>query len=552
MFRSRKRLVVPDALKKFMLRHYHGLPLSGHQGRNRAYAHLSGKFYWRGMWTDVRDWVRSCLVCAKRKTPRPLGVGFPLMMPVGAPMRVLAVDVIGRLIETLNGYCYLLVAIDVFTRFPICVPLKTTTAKEVAEALFKHVLCLYGCPDKILTDRGAEFVNGGLAAICDTWGIHKLQSSTRHKQGNSHVERYIRWVNSSMSTLSAKFGNEWDNYVDACTFAYRVSVNDSTGYSPYRLMFGRDPVVPTDLLFGLQHKQQFASEREYAIECSSWMHSAYTHVRAQQERAAELNQDSALKRVKVRDFEKGDSVLYWQPRQSSFAREDEISQDGFVHLKEKSTNAPGKWRPRWTGPHEILQRTGESTYDLRDGTTARTVADVHVDTLWPFHPWSDDHMSTSYDVDRIAPWKFGKDFSVGDLLAIPLAGGGFGIGRLLNLDERPLLFQWLSNHNDSYAASSSVFLEGWKDSRGNHYYGRRTGRNEVPYTSVDTGSKVDPSGVMLYGFSLTKTSRLPVPVRRTITRLRVDWDELDTEGMPNDVEDELLDAKAVQVRKRRY
>lgn len=50
----------------------------------------------------------------------------------------------------------------------------------------------------------------------------------------------------------------WGDYIAAVVHAYNSTVNDSTGYSPYWLMFGREARLSVDLAFGmsLDHTSQ--------------------------------------------------------------------------------------------------------------------------------------------------------------------------------------------------------------------------------------------------------------------------------------------------------
>ena len=48
---------------------YHASLFGGHLCRNRTLARLSHRFYWSGMAGDVKDWLRQCTTCMKRKSP---------------------------------------------------------------------------------------------------------------------------------------------------------------------------------------------------------------------------------------------------------------------------------------------------------------------------------------------------------------------------------------------------------------------------------------------------------------------------------------------------
>jgi hypothetical protein len=41
--------------------------------------------------------------------------------------------------------------------------------------------------------------------------------------------------------------DQWDEFLDTCAFAYNTSVQESTLFSPFELMFGRKATLPIDL-----------------------------------------------------------------------------------------------------------------------------------------------------------------------------------------------------------------------------------------------------------------------------------------------------------------
>ncbi|KZR99859.1 Uncharacterized protein APZ42_004115 [Daphnia magna] len=41
--------------------------------------------------------------------------------------------------------------------------------------------------------------------------------------------------------------NDWDEFIDFVTFAYNTSRQESTGFSPFFLLYGREAVLPIDV-----------------------------------------------------------------------------------------------------------------------------------------------------------------------------------------------------------------------------------------------------------------------------------------------------------------
>lgn len=80
-------------------------------------------------------------------------------MPIiRTPFSRIAMDMVGPLPPTDEGYRYILTICDYGTRYPEAFPLKTTTSVDVAEALLE-MFARTGIPDEILTDRGSNFTS---------------------------------------------------------------------------------------------------------------------------------------------------------------------------------------------------------------------------------------------------------------------------------------------------------------------------------------------------------------------------------------------------------
>lgn len=89
---------------------------------------------------------------------------------------------------------------------------------------------------------------------CALAGFHKVRTSPCHPRGNP-VERYNRTLFSMLGTLRDKKKTPWRDHVRPLTHAYNCTRNDVTRFSPYELMFGRQPRLPLDLAFGLPVKE---------------------------------------------------------------------------------------------------------------------------------------------------------------------------------------------------------------------------------------------------------------------------------------------------------
>ena len=60
--------------------------------------------------------------------------------------------------ETEEGYRYVVVAVDSFTKWPKAIALKERSARRLGEWFHQEVVCRYGCPGIVRTDNGGEFM----------------------------------------------------------------------------------------------------------------------------------------------------------------------------------------------------------------------------------------------------------------------------------------------------------------------------------------------------------------------------------------------------------
>jgi hypothetical protein len=513
------RIYVPLCLRAWILRKYHGLPVGGHAGRRRTFTTIAKRYYWSGMRKDVRRWIRSCHICASRKTPRPCRHGEPgIVSDAPRPWHTVGIDLVQACATTSEGYTYILSCYDLHSRWVVAVPLRDKSAHTVGQALWEHVLCKFGPPDNILSDDGREFVNAGFRYVAERWGIC-LRTTGGYQPQALPTERWHRWLNAQMTMLSSTFGQGWDAYLPATVFCYNTSVHEVTGFAPYELMFGRTCSLLQDPSFVRKHLQGSADTVDWGTGLAKRMAQAYEHVRRAQAKMAEKNKKRRMKNMKRVEFKvaeperniEGDLVLYWEPRQTKKLFEEKDT------LKQRPTDAPGKWRPRWTGPHRIIGRddSSEGRHYIFVSTKTGKRTRAHVNKLVKFTRWSDSIISTSAWLDKNQGYRMGDWANEGSLAVVPLKRPyPFGVVRILKAYPNGTIeYQWLGNKDDNV---EGTFLPGWIDSKSKIYYAKEkkdnahrayTGHQDVP---------MHQRQLVLHDFQLTRENRLKANVRRGI------------------------------------
>ncbi|KAI3371497.1 hypothetical protein L3Q82_024075 [Scortum barcoo] len=195
-----------------------------------------------------------------------------------------------------------------FTKYAVAIPTRNQKAQTVAKCLWENFLVHYGFPEKLLSDQGPDFESRTIKELCSIAGIQKVRTTPYHPRGNP-VERFNRTLLQILGTLENKDKSHWREFVKPLVHAYNCTRNDVTGYSPYELMFGRQPRLPVDLAFGLPASSQPKSHSQYVHDLKGHLEESYRVATENASKTAERNKQRFDKRVVEPTLEAGDRVL---------------------------------------------------------------------------------------------------------------------------------------------------------------------------------------------------------------------------------------------------
>ena len=237
--------ILPAALRNDVLGALHTVPMAAHLGVKKTLNKVRTQYYWKGMTTDVKQFVRTCEACQRRKTVQPTTSGELQQFSATQPFEVVGVDLLGPLPSTTRGHTYIVVMVDRFTRWVELVPVGDITAATVAKAVVDQLILRHGCPQRLLSDRGSQFRSKLMRQLYRRLGIDKIYTSAYHPQTNGQVERFNRVITAALSAYVSERQDDWDDYIEAIAFAYRTSIVDAIGNTPFYLVYGGDPLLPT-------------------------------------------------------------------------------------------------------------------------------------------------------------------------------------------------------------------------------------------------------------------------------------------------------------------
>ncbi len=334
----------------------------GHLGRDRTLDLARTRFYWPNMATDINNRIQACDRCTRRKMPNDAHRVAPLVpITSSEPLELVCMDFLS-LEPSKGGVENVLVITDHFTKFTVAIPTRNQTAKTTAKALYDNFFLLYGFPARLHSDQGRNFESAVIAELCSLLSITKTRTTPYHPQGNGQCERYNRTLLDMLGTLTDDRKQNWKQFVAPLTHAYNCTKHSTTGYSPYYLMFGRNPRLPVDVALGLSpFAEEAQGQTSYAATLRERLAYAYEKATTNARKASERGK--ATFDIKARDsvLEEGDHVL----------------------VKKTGIQGKHKLADRWEQPiYRVVRRVNPDipVYEVRAGKRIKT---LHRNMLLP-------------------------------------------------------------------------------------------------------------------------------------------------------------------------
>ena len=227
--------------------------------------------------------------------------------------------------------------------------------------MYNEYIPHYGFPLKFHSDKGGEFCNKLQRRLQQLAGIEQSNTTSYHPEGNGQVERVNRTVLNMLKTLRDKEKQNWKAFLPKLAFAINTTVNKSTSFSPYFLMFGRSPILPIDLIFGIEPRTEQvkmrSSHEKFIEEWQSSMKEAFDVVRQRAEKSAESGKRMYDKKVHGADINVGDRVL----------------------VRNREKGGTGKLRSYWENKIYIVTERNPNipVYTLRPESGRQSIKRVH-------------------------------------------------------------------------------------------------------------------------------------------------------------------------------
>ena len=243
------QLVLPKQKVIEVLDKIHKLVYSGHLGRRKTYRIMAERFYRPFLGKQVEQYVRECDTCQKIKS---IGQSKKAsLMPI-VPKRTneyVATDLAGPFPRTVRGNRYIQVMTCLLSKYLVCRALTSKETMAIANNLLEHWFWIFGIPEKLLSARGKEFRSRLMEAICSLLDIERLNTTPGHPECDGQSEKAVQQMKKMIRAHVAEDQENWDLGLSQLCFVYNTSVHETTGLTPFEVMYGRDATLPIDLLF---------------------------------------------------------------------------------------------------------------------------------------------------------------------------------------------------------------------------------------------------------------------------------------------------------------
>ena len=228
------RIVLPTALRNKAVEIAH----EGHQGIERTKSLIWSKLWFPRINEMVENTVRACFACQVTNVEPKHMESLKMSSMPETPWQNLSMDFCGPI----STGEYLLVIIDEHSRYTVVEIVPSVSANTVIPIvlLVDKVLSTFGMPDVIKTDNGSPFNSIAFETYAENSGFKHRRITPLWPRANAQAEAFNKPMMKAIRTAIVE-KKSWKQELHKFLRQYRATPHPSTKYSPYRLLFGREP-----------------------------------------------------------------------------------------------------------------------------------------------------------------------------------------------------------------------------------------------------------------------------------------------------------------------
>ncbi|XP_042465843.1 uncharacterized protein LOC122048323 [Zingiber officinale] len=216
-------------------------------GRMLSRKVLLARYFWPTLQRDAQRLVNTCLSYQKHQNLTHRPIALLRTSVVSCPFDQWGIDIVGSFPMAPGQRRFLLVAVDYFSKWVEAEALAWITEDAVIQFLWKNILCQFGIPHKLVSDNGRQFQGHRIQAWCKGFDITQVFTSVAYPQRNGQTEVINREIVRGLKVKLDHVGGNWVEELPSILWAYRTTPRESTGLTPFHLVYGNEAVVPIEI-----------------------------------------------------------------------------------------------------------------------------------------------------------------------------------------------------------------------------------------------------------------------------------------------------------------
>ena len=162
--------------------------------------------------------------------------------------------------------------IDHATRFCASAVIRSKASDVIIREIFRIWICIFGPPQKFLSDNEGEFSNSSFRDMCETMNIVVKTTAAESPWSNGLCERHNGVL---AETVTKTVEDASCDIVVGLSWAVhdKNALQNVHGFSPYQLVFGKNPKLPCLIDNNLPALEDLPADEQIAANLNA-MHKA--------------------------------------------------------------------------------------------------------------------------------------------------------------------------------------------------------------------------------------------------------------------------------------
>src|SRR5258707_11899313 len=204
----------------------------GHFGHHKTIDLICHSYHWPGLTWMVKQYIRSCTVCACSKANQHKPYGFLKQLPIPpCPWESISMDFIKQL-PTSEGHTVILVIVDHLTKQSLFIPTHDSIdSPELTQLFLPHIFSKHGTPSHVTSNWGSEFISHFFQSLSKLLWMELHFTSGYHPEGDGQMECLNQVLEQYLQAYTNYQQDDWSSLLPLAELAYNNATNEMTGVS---------------------------------------------------------------------------------------------------------------------------------------------------------------------------------------------------------------------------------------------------------------------------------------------------------------------------------